>query len=108
MEKGIPYNTVKRLLKDNIERDLTKESIIYVKNFLDDFIINIGENVEEEYRKECRLRRDFKLPIQNRIHQSILIKVLEKLINDTPDRKSEDIAQYSRETIFSNADVEVV
>ena len=106
--KGIPQNTIKEILKTNVKEDLCKESIVYVKEFIDDVLIKISKALEIEHKITNQERRDLKLPELKRIDKLILKRVLENQFKSTSNFKDGDRGQYNIETLFSKASIEVV
>ena len=108
MCKGISQNVVKEIIKEYVNNDLCKESIVYVKEFIDDTLKQISKSIEIEHLKTNQQRKYLCLKEHKRIHPSIIINVLENQFKSTSDFKDGDRGQYNIETLFSKANEEVV
>jgi hypothetical protein len=102
-KEGLPYHTVKRLLKQYVKRDVTHDGVIYVKQVLDDLLQQIGEESKKELEEINLVRKDSDLRETKRIGQSIFKNVLQRVLKRITDFKHEEGGQHNRETSFSQA-----
>ncbi len=105
--KEIPYHTVRRILKQYIENDVSKNYVIYVKSFLEDTIRRIAISSTDELDEINHLRDIQRIPKLRRIDSSIFIKLVENLFNDDPVFNRGETGRQNKDTVLSEA-VEVV
>ena len=109
VKEKIPYKLVRRILKTHTDKEITREGVTYVKEFVENLLKEIAEECIKEQEEQNRLRRIQKLPKLKRIQVSVFKRLLDSLFNETPDFNMGEVAQYSRETTLSDkADIEVV
>jgi hypothetical protein len=101
--EGLPYHTVKRLLKQYIKRDVTHDGVIYVKRVLDDLLQQLCEESDRELKEINIVRKGGNLRETKRIGQSIFKNVLQRVLKHITDFKHEERGQHNRETLFSQA-----
>jgi hypothetical protein len=102
-KEGIPYHTVKRLLKQYTKRDVTQDGVNYVKYVLDDLLQQICVESVKELDEINTIRKEANLREIKRIGQSIFKNILQRVLKQTTDFKNEERGQYNRETLFSQA-----
>ena len=108
MNSEIPYKRVRRILKENIEGDVSQDGIIYVKEFIECVIVEIAKASIRELEKYNHLRQIQRMPQLKRIPAFIFKKVSTQTYKQMSDFNDEEGGQYNRDTSFSKADVEVV
>ena len=109
MKRKIPYNIVKEILKENVKEDICKESIIYVKEFLDDVLFKISKSIEKEHQISNKERMNYNLPRKKRIDKSILINLSDNQFKSTSYFLIGDVGQYNIDTMLRpNANKEVM
>jgi predicted transcriptional regulator len=109
VKEAIPYKTVRRILKTHTDKEVTREGVTYVKEFVENLLKEIAEECIKEQEEQNRLRRIQKLPQLKRIQVSAFKRLLGSLFNETPDFNMGEVAQYSSDTTLSyKADIEVV
>jgi len=105
--KEIPYHTVRRILKQYLDNDVSKNYVICIKSFLEETIRRIAIGSMEELEEINHIRDIQRVPKLRRIDSSIFIKLVENLFNDGSVLNHGEIGQTNRDTILSEA-VEVV
>jgi len=103
----IPLNTVKNIISDYWEGDISQECINEVSEIISNFIdmlIREGVNEFKDYNGRRRLQG---LPELKRLQSSVFIKFADELFKQTPDFYDGDTGLYNSETVFLEA-VEVV
>jgi len=109
VKETIPYKTVRRILKTHTNSNVTRESVIFVKEYVENLLIDISKKSIKEQEEQNRLRKFHNLPKHKRFHIFIFKRVLAQLLKEQPDFKVGEVARYSRETTLSDkADLEVV
>ena len=105
--KEIPYHTVRRILKQYIDNDVSKNYVLYVKSFLEDTIRRIAIVSLDELDEINQIRDIQRIPKLRRIDSSIFIKLVENLFNDESVFNRGEAGQTNRDTVLSEA-IEVV
>ena len=109
VKETIPYKLVRRILKTHTQKDITREGVICVKEFVENLLKEIAEESIREQEEQNRLRRIQNLPQIKRIRVSVFKRLLGSLFNETPDFNMGEVAQYSSDTTLSDkANIEVV
>lgn len=109
VKETIPYKLVRRVLKTHTDKEVTREGVTYVKEFVENLLKEIAEECIKEQEEQNRLRRIQKLPQLKRIQVSVFKRLLDSLFNETPDFNMGEVAQYSSDTTLSDkADMEIV
>jgi len=103
----IPYHTVRRILKQYIVNDVSKNYVICVKSFLEDSIRRIAMVSMDELDEINHIRDIQRVPKLRRIDSSIFIKLVDNLFNDDPVFNHGETGQCNEDTVLSEA-VEVV
>jgi hypothetical protein len=107
MEK-IPYKTVRRIFKNNVNGEVSRETCLYVQSFLSDLCKKLAVACNRELQEINKYRRIQKLPELKRIHLSIFEIVVGRLFKSEVDFNDEETGQHNIDTVFSKADAEVV
>ncbi len=108
MRNEIPYKTVRRILKNYIEGEVPHTGVKSVQHLLDEICINVATASNIEYQNHNQLRQIHSLPKHKRIPESILISLCNELYKQLKCFNDGEIAQHSRDTILSKANIEVV
>lgn len=103
MVKKLPLKLIRRTLKEYVKGEITQESIIYVRDILDNVLCQLGEDSIKELDKSNRLRQIQGLPKLKRYPVSVFIKLSDELFNQPPDFNDGDTGHYNSETVFSEA-----
>ena len=103
MVKKLPLKLIRRTLKEYVKGEITQESIIYVRDVLDNVLCQLGEDSIKELDKSNRLRQIQGLPKLKRYPVSVFIKLSDELFNQPPDFKFGEAGQYNNETVCSEA-----
>ena len=104
----IPLNTVKNIISDYWEGDISQECVENVSEIISNFIdmlIQEGVNEFKDYNGRRRLQG---LPELKRLQGSTFIKLSDELFKPTPDFKLGEVGNYNRNTTFPTEAVEVV
>jgi hypothetical protein len=104
----IPLNTVRRILKEHIKGDVTQEGVIYVRDFLQDMLIQLADNCAVEQERTNLLREQLGIRKCKRIDKSVFINLSTQLFNQPPVELIDETGQRNIDTVFSKANVEVV
>jgi hypothetical protein len=101
----LPYRTVKRILKENVNGEVTHQSVVCVKSFLDNLCKDIAKASLKEFEKYNELRRFHNLPKVKRIPSSIYKNVLSVLYKEISDVINDDVgnAQEVNTTLSTDA-----
>ncbi len=104
----LPLNSIRRSLKDCVNCDLTQESIVYVRDTIDNLLFQLGEDSIKELDELNRSRQIQRLPKLKRCPVTIFIKLLDELFKPTPDFNIGEVGNYNRNTTFPTEAIEVV
>ncbi|MCK5635981.1 MAG: hypothetical protein KAH91_01065 [Thermoplasmatales archaeon] len=91
----IPYKTVKRILKSNVNEEVTHQSVVCVKDFLDNVCKDIATASKREFDNYNELRELHKLPKSKRIPSFIFINFVTRLYNELTDVKDGNVGNAS-------------
>ena len=105
MQNTLPYKTVKKILKEYVKGEVTHESVIYVKDLLEDISKLIATRSIKEFEEYNHLREIQKLPKLKRIPSSIYLRLCEGLYKCVVDFKLGAKGQHNRETFVSSKQV---
>lgn len=109
VKETIPYKLIRRILKTHTDKEVTREGVTYVKEFVENLLKEIAEESIREQEEQNRLRQIQNLPQLKRIQVSVFKRLLDSLFNDTPDLIMGEVAHYSSDTTLSDkANIEVV
>ena len=104
----IPLNTVKNIISDYWEGDISQECVNEVSGIISNFIdmlIREGVNEFKDYNGRRQLQG---LPELKRLQGSVFLKLSDELFNQLPDFNIGETGLYNSETVFSTEAVEVV
>ena len=106
---GIPYKTVKRILSNNGKRQISIDSVEFIKSYLDEELRQICRVVEIEYNARNKFREYHGLPPKVRFDVTLYKNVVVSTLS-TPSRlKHEGEEANSVYTpLSSDARIEVV
>lgn len=105
----IPINLVKRILKERSKGNVSLESVIYVRDLIQDILDKLADASIIEFEELNRYRQIQKLPKLKRYPVSVFINLSDELFKPTVVNKSEEIGEMNNNTIFSTeAGIEVV
>ena len=104
----IPLNTVKNIISDYWEGDISQECVNEVSGIISNFIDMLLQEGVNEFRDYNGRRRLQGLPELKRLQGSTFIKLSNQVFNQLPDFKLGEVGQHNIDTTFSEADIEVV
>jgi hypothetical protein len=94
---------MRRILRQELDGDITKESVIYVTTLLESQLHNIVLEVKKQHEEENRLRVFHGLPERKRIDVTLYKKVVEIPYKSTSNLISEgEVGQHNIETTLSD------
>ena len=108
MSSEIPLNTVKRILKEHIKGDVTQEGVIYVRDLIQDMLIQLADNSVVEQERTNGLREQLGIRKCKRIDKSIFINLSTQLFNKPSVELIDETGQQNIDTVFSKANLKVV
>ena len=94
----IPYKTVRRILKDNVNGEVTHESIVFTQYFLECLCIYVARASLIEFDNYNSEREYQGLPKVKRIPSSIYKKILVELLKQIKDGKDGDVGYCQEQT----------
>ena len=100
---GFPYHMLRRFLKAQIEYEISKEYILYVKEFLDEMLNQIAIGTLKELDEINRLRGIQKLHKLKRIDESIFINLLDKTFKPKMNFNHGETGRTNKDTVLSEA-----
>ena len=103
----IPLNTVKNIISDYWDGDISQECVNEVSGIISNFIdmlIREGVNEFKDYNGRRQLQG---LPELKRLQSSVFIKFADELFKQTPDFKFGEVGNYNRNTTFPTEAIEV-
>jgi len=77
VKETIPYKLVRRILKTHTDKEVTREGVIYVKEFVENLLKEIVEESIREQEEQNRLRQIQNLPQLKRIQVSVFKRLLD-------------------------------
>jgi hypothetical protein len=101
-ERLIPYKRMRRILKNNVNGDVSKDTVEYLQTVLENQLENICRNVVVEHEEENRLRVFHGLPERKRIDVTLYKKVVEIPYKSTTDLIGVGEVANSVNTTFSD------
>ena len=105
----IPLNTVKNIISEYWDGDISQECVNDVSEIISNFIDMLIRDGVKEFRDYNGRRRLQGLPELKRLQSSVFIKLSDELFNQPPDFKLGEVGQHNIDTTFSTeADIEVV
>jgi len=99
----IPYHTIRRILKQYIDNDVSRSYVVNVKCFLEETIENIAIASLQELERINQLRGTQSLQKLRRIDGSILLNLMDDLFKLASDVNNDEIGQSNSDTILSEA-----
>lgn len=106
-ERIIPYKRMRRILKEYVNRDVSKNAVVYLQMVLENQLEEICRNVVAEFEATNSIRKRAGLPEQKRISVSQFKNLPMKPYNPTDDFKLDERGHHNRETRLSKANMEV-
>jgi len=103
----IPEHLVKKLLKERIRGNVSHESVVFVRDYLQSILDMLADNSIVELEELNRLRQIQKLPKLKRYPVSIFINLSDELFNQPLDFKLGEVGQNNIDTTFSTEAEEV-
>ena len=104
----VSYRLVKRYVKKYVNEEISKGSVLYLQDYITKMLNELCYSLSNEFESYNSEREILKLQRIKRINIFILKRTIKKFINCNFDAKYGDIGQQNRETMFSQAGVEVV
>ncbi len=109
MVSKIPLRTVKRIIKENWDGEISQDCCVYVKDFLMSVLQDLIECSIQEFEEKNVKRKQQRLPELKRIDANCFIKVANRLYTLNSLVIQGDVEQSSREPNCSMKEaVEVV
>ena len=100
--KGLSYNTIKRILKENVKCEVSKEFVLNVKSYLDLILIEIALETKRNLDETNYYRGIQGLPKRKRIDPSTFKRLSIKHYKDTSEFESKgEAGQPNRDTVLS-------
>ena len=107
IKETISYKLVRRILKTHTDKEVTREGVIYVKEFLDNMLLDIALESAIEINELNKYRGYQNQPELKRIPVSVFLSVLAQLLKQSTDFNHGELGVLNRKTNLSQA-VEVV
>ena len=104
----MPLNTVKNIISDYWDGDISQECVNNVNEIVSDFIDMLIQEGVKEFKDYNSRRKIQGLPELKRLQGSVFLKLSGEIFKQTPIEIFEEIGQHNVDTVFSKADVEVV
>ena len=102
----LPYKTVKRILSEYVNGDVSKDGCLKVKEFCENILYWIAKESLRELDNINTLRRIHNVPELKRISSSIYLKILNSINNQLSDLLDGNVGNASANvtTTLSEAD----
>lgn len=104
MASELPVNTVKRIIKEHWDGEISQECVKKLGMIVSDFVDELIKEGVEEFNKHNRLREIQKLPKLKRLDVSIFKNLSTNVYNSVTGRNNGEIGQNNSDTIFLKAD----
>jgi hypothetical protein len=103
MVNEIPLKTIKRILKNHYNGEITKDACIYVRNYVVNIVNYFAEEAKTEFKEYNRLREIHNLPVLKRLDKQIFVTISDKIFKPVKNNKIGKVGQYN-EILFCQGD----
>lgn len=104
----IPTNTIRQILKNTTNYDVSKQAILYCKKLAEEYLGDTINKAVKHMEKTNLIRERANLPIQKRLSVSDFKSLSENCYNLPDDFLHDERGLTNRDTRLSNANMEVV
>ena len=108
MISKLPLNTVKNVISEYWDGEISQECVNDVSEIISNFIDMLIREGVKEFKDYNGRRRIQGLPELKRLQSSVFMKFADELLKPTPDFKLGEVGNYNRNTTFPTEAVEVV
>ena len=104
----IPLNTVKNIISENWDGDISQECVKEVSKIISRYIDMLMQEGVKEFKDYNRRRILQKLPELKRLQGFVFLKFVDEILKPTPDFELREVGQHNIDTTFPTEAIEVV
>lgn len=101
---SISLNQVRKSVSQYWEGEISQDTIIYIRDILEDVLTQISKEVVREIEERNYIREKVNLPVKKRIKASSIKMISVKVYKSVDDSKCSEVGQNNRDTTLQEAD----